>query len=189
MKKIFKFSKINLSNFAFLKIIFLFFLLPNILLSNDVEIIFGLSYPSLRSFDDNDIFLNTLETSWKYVGIKAYYLLYKNLATEIRYSFISRNVTNICLREYVDILFIGKSKLFTGIETSYISFNEKDLKGHGYEYGIFWGNEYFLTRYIVLSLDLAYIFITLNDLIYDKIFLEDGFVINFGFSLYFSSKG
>jgi hypothetical protein len=99
---------------------------------------------------------------WPYIALK--YNFSKRIASEIKWS-AGEGINVYGGRGYWNFRYFDRSKLsklFTGREAGYITFDSLDIIGAGYERSVFLGGEYFITKRLFLMFDISSTFIVLK---------------------------
>ncbi len=125
-----------------------------------------------------------ISLGYPYVGVK--HNLSRSVSLEGRYA-AGSGINVFAGRVYWNSAGRGRDILFTGLELGGISFNTYDIKGSGFEGGIFGGLEHFISDRISLLGDFYPVFIALKSDDYRGSGIE--FVVNFGFNFYFGETG
>lgn len=129
---------------------------------------------------------NKLAIGLGYPYISGKYNFSEKTASEFRFA-TGSGINVYAGRFYWNFKKYDKVNLFTGLEGGYVNFNTLDMKGSGYETGIFVGGEYFITHNLSFALDFAPILIGLKSDKYKVNGVE--FVFNAGLYIYFGSSG
>lgn len=95
------------------------------------------------------------------LGIGYPYFLVKYSPFEVRYA-TSDGINILAGRYYFNFWENNIIRGYTGVEGGYLKFKTLDIKGSGYEGGIFVGGEYFVAEKLALSADIAPTYINLK---------------------------
>lgn len=115
------------------------------------------------------------------VGLGYPYFLVKYAPFEVKYA-TDDGINLFAGRWYMDFYENGKVCGFTGVEGGYVKFNTLDIKGQGYEGGIFIGGEYLVTKNIALGIDLSPTYLQLKS---DDSYKASGFELVFNAAVYY----
>ncbi len=118
------------------------------------------------------------------IGLGYPYLSVKYKPVEFRYA-RADGINVLAGRLYIYFLENSVARAYTGVEAGHIVFNALEMKGKGAEGGIFLGGEYFITKALALSMDIAptYIaIITEDDYKASKLEIVANISVNYYFS-------
>jgi len=119
-----------------------------------------------------------------YPGLSLKYGINAKQTLELKTQF-GKDILVVGPRYYHNFSSKGKTSLFFGGETDYVSFEGEDSEGSGFAAGAFVGGEYFTTPNFGVSLDIGPAYIRLKDK--DEDVDESGvdFITNLGLTYYF----
>ena len=119
---------------------------------------------------------------WPYAGIK--HTFSKQISAEAIAS-AEEGVNLYAARLYWNFRRFDRLNIFTGLEGGRLNFNTSGMKGKGYESALFLGAEYFISKRMSFSMDLAPTFIGLKSTGYKVGGVE--WVLNSAMYFYFST--